>query len=536
MASSHPVSDLCPAPRLECCDRPQSLSVSPPRRSAAAGRLLLVVLLALLAGVLRLVSLDSAYDIFGDEVDYTSLGLSVRSGHFPPQVDHVAFFLHPPLVFIVGAGWEDVFSIYGSYFHYVYSMRGMNVAFAVVSSVLLYAVGERLAGRFAGFATALLFSLDAYILRQNGRVLLETCTLTFILGGWLIVLRLYQDRARRPKLIACVGGLLLGLGVVSNDICFPLIALPLLVAVWKDWGFGRRISVLTLGMSLVPYACYVVALAVLGEFGAFLTQTTSGFERFLGLSKQTGFSRAGSPSLIHTMLSQVGKFGLTYLGCGLGVLAAIYLLTIPRQDVRLLALVTFGGAVTLGYAVLFGTIEEQFLYYLYVPALLSMVLGAVFGTRRLLESGASTWWRRAAVACLVVFVLYDFGVWVQIRTTPDNGLQRMVSWFHTHAPEAGTISNNGDASAYMLQRDGFPKEILAGTPRSMAKDHVRYLVVLKSIAVGNYSEEGVGGIPGSGIGARQVSYYANHAREVFSFPEATYGRVTIYETDNPSLW
>ncbi len=321
--------------------RPDSASRTP--------GLVLALALMTLAGGLRFVNVGSAYDVWQDEVNYVDLSVSLRHGQFPPRFNGGPFLLHPPLFFALSALWEDVVRTSGSYFEVINTVRVLNIVFAIASAGLLYALGTRLGNRYTGAAAGLLFACDPYIMRQNGRALLETSTLMWVLAGYLIVLRVYQHRTSRPRFVAVAGGLVLGLSLVSKDLAIVLLLMPLGVAAWRRWEVSRSLSLLCLSCSLVPYAFYVVLLASIGQFSDFWEQETAGLQRILGIEKSTGFNRPGSPSLVHVLLAQLTGFGVTYLVCGLGLIASISILRVGRPDQKLVALVTFGGAITLAY-------------------------------------------------------------------------------------------------------------------------------------------------------------------------------------------
>ena len=91
--------------------------------------------------------------------------------------------------------------------------------------------------------------------------------------------------------------------------------------------------------------------------------------------------------------------------CGLGLLASVYLLRSGRRDQKSLTLVTIGGAITLAYAALFSTIEEQFLYFFYVPAILSLVVAATVIVQRARHVRGRSWKRFGMAAALRIWAL-----------------------------------------------------------------------------------------------------------------------------------
>lgn len=485
----------------------------------------MVVGLMALAALARFPWIGSAYDINGDEVDYTDLTRSIHHGVFPPQFQHQSFLLHPPLFFAVGAVWSDLLQVHGSYFHQLDALRMLNAVLAVISTGLIYALGSRLAGRWAGAGAALLFALDPYILRQNERVMIETGTAMLVLAGWLVLIRVMDGEARREGWTAVMGGLLLGLSIVAKDVASILVTVPLLAVLASGVGMRRRTALKVLVATIVPYAVYLLLLSINGFFSNFISQETSGIRRELGLDQSTGFNKAGSPSLVTEAIHQLSQFGVTYAVSGLGVVASIYLLArADRPALRIWAVVSLCGVTSLAYSLFFGTIEEQMLYFMYVPALVSVFVAAVIALRRRPEAHGDTW-RKVLVLAVAVFAIYDVGVWGDVRATPNDGLARVVSFFQWQPVRPGTIANDTDVTTMLLSRSGF-SAVNVTTPQAAAADHVRYLTILSDSVKGHYGS----------LNQAQAGFYQHYGRRVFRYDEGTYGTVSIYETTDPKIW
>ena len=214
--------------------------------------LVVALVLMFLAGSVRFVHVGSAYDVWQDEVNYVDLSISFRHGQFPPRFDGGPFLLHPPLFFALSALWEDLVRTSGSYFDVVDSCA-RDIVFAIASTGLLYALGTCLGNRYTGAAAGLLFACDPYIMRQNGRALLETSTLMWVLAGYLVLLRVPTSTALVfQRFTAVAGGLVLGLSLVSKDLAIVLLIMPLGVAAWRRWEVSRSLSLLCFSCSLVP--------------------------------------------------------------------------------------------------------------------------------------------------------------------------------------------------------------------------------------------------------------------------------------------
>ncbi len=192
---------------------------------------------------------------------------------------------------------------------------------------------------------------------------------------------------------------------------------------------------------------------------------------------------------------------------------------------------TIGGAITLAYAALFSTIEEQFLYFLYVPAILSLVVATSIFLQR--SRGARvdprTMWSsapaRVAVIVLCAFVLYDLGLWINTRTSRDSGLQQAVTWLQHDKGLSGPIANDTTVTTYLEQKSGL-RAVAAGQPEQAAAEGVRYVTILSASVDGNYGY----------LDRTEANYYMTHGWLVFSTHDSTYGDIQIYRTTNPSLW
>jgi 4-amino-4-deoxy-L-arabinose transferase-like glycosyltransferase len=497
-------------------------------RSLTETGLWIPVAVAALTVVVRILDVAKAYDINSDEVNYTDLSISLQHGIFPPTFQGAPFVLHPPAFFAIGGSWLGTLGIHGSYFNEIFGLRYLNVVFAAISAVLIYSLGVRMVGRPVGLGAAVLFAFDPYILRQNGRAMLETSTLAFVLAGYQLLLMLVGSRARHRRATAIAGGLLLGVGIVDKDMAAILVLAPLAVIVWKDLGIERRLAVTALVAALVPYAVYVAALMAQGDLSLFVSQETLGLRRQLGLVQGTGFNAPGSPSLFSVAGNQLAHYWVTYLISALGVASSLYLLArSDRPVLKIWSLVTLAGAISLLYAVLFGTIEEQMLYFMYVPALLAFMAAVVILARTCCveRPKANHRLRRVVAWGVILFAVYDLGVWVSVRSTQNDGLQRVTNWFASNAPHPGVIANDTEVTMLLLQRSGFAATQIS-TPETAAADHVRYLTLLSASLVGNYGS----------LNLAQAAFFEHYGRLVYRYHESTYGTVSIYETNNPAVW
>ena len=395
-------------------------------------------LLALFTLAVRLVHPDRAYEIHLDEVIYRSMAVSIGEGHLPAMPGEAPFFLHPPGYFVLLAGWRALVWRGGDIFQELYALRGLNIVLGAVTAWLLYAIVRKVANPAAGAATAAIFALDPFALRQNGRSFLETAAMMWLLAGYLGLLVL-QSRKGRDRWLAVGTGLLLGLAIVTKDFAGVLVAIPLGWAAIRNLDLPRRTIGVVAAVACIPYSIWILIVVATGHGGDFLNSKMIGLLRAIGLRQETGFNAEGPP-VAEVLSRTVHLYGLSYLLSAAGIVAAVGLLASRRPDARLLGLLGISEVAWLAYAVLFGTVEEQFLYFLLIPALLTVPEAWVEYGRAMLRLG----WNRQAVAVLgalvLLLVLLGGAVqWALVRQRPDDGWRRAVAWLEGNVPPGSTV-------------------------------------------------------------------------------------------------
>jgi hypothetical protein len=493
------------------------------------------VALAFVATVVRLVSFRGSYDIYVDEYFYVDMGTSVSHGNFPPRAGSAFFLLHPPGFFSLEALWTTLVRAGGSYEDRIFAVRELNVVLAVVTTVCLYLLLRRLASRTAAVAGAAYFAIEPFVLRQNARGLLETATFTFVIAGWLLVVRSIQDPARRtaddesgdarrPAIRAVlIAGLVLGCAPLVKDMAAAVTTLPLIGMAVTGWGLRRRESLTAAAASLVPYIAFVLATVAQGGGAALVSAKLGGLSRLAGLTVTTGFNASTAKvGAVQAAVAQALNFGTTYAAMGLGSLAALALIVRSRRDDRrVIGLVTICAAGLIGYSMAFGTAEEHLLYFLLLPALVSLVVVLDVAAHRRIPR----WVRIPVTAVLLAALCWNAGMWVQTRTTPDDGQQRFTAWMQQHVPPGDKIAWIVGQTSYEVSGAGRTAVPLS-SPGAMAKAKVRYLVVLHKEVDQGYTFT----TPAT------VAWFAQRSQEVFSFDGPTYGRISVYQSTNLAVW
>lgn len=163
----------------------------------------------------------------------------------------------------------------------VRALQALNIALAVASALLVFAIGTQLAGRSAGALAALAYALYPPLIYQATQVSASNVYVPLELLVVLLLLRVGGTRAS-PVAVAATG---LVVGVVSLLRSEAVALLPL-VALWL-WFAVRRpariraVSIFLAAGALLPAAWIVRNSIVLDRFTPTIT-TTGGFNLWIG--------------------------------------------------------------------------------------------------------------------------------------------------------------------------------------------------------------------------------------------------------------
>jgi 4-amino-4-deoxy-L-arabinose transferase-like glycosyltransferase len=478
--------------------------------------------IALLATLLiRLAMYPRSFDVFGDEIYYTDIGHSVVSGGFP-RFQGGLFFLHGPGFFYLEAGWERLAGSQHGLLGSIYEMRLLNALLAAATAVVLVHLGARTGSPWAGLAAGVLYALEPFCIRQNGRVMLETAMVLWVLLGYLVFTSLIgRPLSRGTAARAVAAGLIFGLAVLTKDEAALLTLLPLLVAAALRWGPTLTLTSLTYGATVIPYGVYLAVVAANGHIGALWAAKTVGIKRMLGLIQATGFHSSGGGSLPTRLIAEGHYFGTTYVTLALAVPAAMLVLRRGGRRHRMLGLLYCAAAVALGYALTGGTLEEQELYLLIVPSLLIIPVAAtLLRDPGLFRKKSATRAAAVPVAAMLVLILgINLATCVQWRRQPDDGIARLLSYMTIHIPAGTRITDASGSGVIPLALAGQYHIVPTVTvPAALTLEHVRYVVIPWAEIHGGYVD----------VTASQVRHLVSHSRLIFSFHGRTYNDLTLY--------
>ncbi|GLW93609.1 hypothetical protein Aglo03_44250 [Actinokineospora globicatena] len=409
-----------------------------------------------LALLLRLWGLATANELFIDEVTYSRLALSVSRGEWPNLAGE-GFYLHPPLTFWLNGAITDLFGLSPDPTTLVFQLRWVNAVLGAVVVALAYVLLLRTTKPVVAIIGATVLAADPFVLRNDSRVMLETPAFALILAGWLCLL----VGVERRKSLVYVGGLLLGLAVLAKDVSAVPALLPVILAtLWKQT-LPRATALRVLGAAVVPYLGYVVALAVAGRLPDWWTHKIGGLRRMAGLDQISGFNSPNAPSLLETLLGQLGRFGTSYLLLGLAVPAGVLALRAARADRRLIGLVASVMGLLGLFSLAFGTLEEQMGYFVVVPGVLALGIVAVELPVRLrpvlVTAGA------AVLAAGLAFATHA-------RTVTDNGYQQAREFLDTQVPPGSRVGLTTPTAQFALH-SGEGRNLRVGTWTSLGALH-----------------------------------------------------------------
>jgi hypothetical protein len=389
---------------------------------------------------LRAVRLGVSYDVTVDEITYLRLAQNVLAGR-PLELYGSAFHLHPPLYFVLEAVFLAVVHPPGDLIAAIYSVRVLNVVFAALTAAVLFPIARRAGGLAAGAIVLALFALDPFVIKLNSLNYIETSALFWVSAGYALML---AGEARVSPWRATAAGLAFGLGLISKDMTAFVSLLPLALCLVLKRGMPRQSAVIALLVALDVYALYVGIIVVLGQGPAWFMAKTEGVLRLAGMLQETGFNRGTGPSFLESVLARLDAFGATYLLIGLGAPAAAALARRGRDVDWVLALWAASAYALLAYAIAWGTNEEQFYYFLIVPALpaIGTAVAWLAPLRRELAL--------AAAAIGLVFTGVSARQWVIVHTQPDNAHEALVSYLESHVAPGGRVAATGETAQFVL--------------------------------------------------------------------------------------
>ena len=417
-------------------------------RHVLASPPLAAVMLGALAFGVRSIGLTRSLELWIDEMHYADLGASISRGELPALADG-PFFLHPPGFFVIEGLVIRLFGLdVGDSMELVYDLRWLTAALGGISVALAFLLIWRAAGSWPAAWGALVLAFEPFVLRTNGRVLLETAAVVAVLAGLLLLVSHLERRGReRPVRRLLAAGLLLGYAVFTKDVFAFYAVVPVLLAVaWRRTLELREAGTVLLGVA-TPYAVYMVFLWLTGYLGAWSTAKGSGVLRLVGAEQTTGFNAPGAPSLVERILDQAQHYGTSYLLLLLCPLAGLLAASSSRPGRRLIGL-TAAVMGSLGiFLGLFGTLEEHFGYPIVVAGVTSLAVCAAM----VVERRPSL--RRATVLVLSAFLAVVGFLGLRLELSEDDGFRSFRAWAEADLPRDARVGVTNDTAIRAFRDD-----------------------------------------------------------------------------------
>jgi 4-amino-4-deoxy-L-arabinose transferase-like glycosyltransferase len=476
-----------------------------------------VIMIFVATFTLRAVRLDVTWDIFVDEISYLRISQSVAQ-HLEVKLYGDAFYLHPPGFFFLEGAYIKLFPPTGDLIQQIYDVRYVNVALAAIMAVVLLGIGRRIAGWSVGIAAASIFALEPYIIKMNSRNYLDTAALLWVTLGYYVLFSAIAEEKRwiSPwRLLAA--GLLFGLGLLTKDMTAFTTLLPLAVCFFMGWAMPRLQSMLVGAIALLTYMPYPIIVYAIGDWRDFSYQKLRGASRLAGLIHLTGFNMEGGPSFLAALFANLREFFTTYALLATGALSVLILFYFFAGAAnRLLLAWTASTYALLGYIVVLGTLEEQFFYFLIVPAILATTVCA----RLILEAEVlDARVRRAllgvTVLLAVAFVSWTGYVWTQIHFAADNGYERAAAYVK-EIPEEYSVGVANDTTQFVMG-DLLVSRKVYGSVEELRADRVDYVVISSKLV-----EQGYGPSP------EFYRWVKSHGKLVYGFVGRSFGLMGVY--------
>ncbi|MFP5017325.1 ArnT family glycosyltransferase [Paenarthrobacter ureafaciens] len=475
------------------------------------------VLLALLALEFRASGVQRANDVFIDEVTYADLAGQIAGGHMPSILGK-PFFLHPPGSYALNALVMRLCSLEGHPMDVALQLRWVNTVLGTVTVVVCFLVVRRLVGTGPAALACIVLASDPFVLRMDGRLMMEPPAGLAVLSGWLLVLLLLNRKWRAARLwLEICAGLVFGLAIVTKDMTVVFTVVPLLLGVFWRNTVPPLTAMRVIAAAMVPYAIYLGWITASGLLPQFVDQKSVGVLRMAGAVQMTGFNSVAGVSLTDRLMDMVGRFGTSYVLLGLSIVAGAIAAFSPLADRRVIGLFSLLTGLVGIYSVFFGAAEEQFGYCVVLAALVSTPVAVMMVVDWLPRL------RWTAVTASALMVVLSLALGIQARSVVDDGLVSARDWMNTELPassKVGLTSVTGEFA--LLPHEGW--EVLPSL-LSLRDGGAQYV-----LTQGRQLGEGYGY-----AAPELLDWLQNNAKPVFTFTGPTSGDTVVWQLDRTKL-
>lgn len=498
--------------------------------------------------------LDKAPDIFTDEILYTRAGIRVAGEGALVWDTGRPIYVHPPLYFLGEAAYWQLsrapaspLLAAGDIFASVYHARYINALLSGLTAATLFLIGRRLHGGGLGLLLVALFVLDPFSLRTNRRAMLETTAALFALGGMAVLLAGRVAPSKRAVLSrALLAGLLLGAALLTKELTFTnLVALSIL-GLWEFLRYrqagaqastplqeqatsnlGRLFALealVAVSTAALTYSLYPLWMLLSGNWAGFAEVKWLSLQRLVGLVHLSGWNRSGV-SLVDSLTGRLADYGSSYLLLALGGLATLWLLRRHRghRSVRLLAAWGLTLYPFYGFVALFGSGNDQFFYFLLIPAIL--ILGYSVSLL-VFDAGALQVRRRFIVAgslFLVLILSFNFvSWWSAYGVGLDNAYHQFVTDVNDQIPQDAALNATGDTLKFQYFFPGRPITS-AATPEEARVVGVQYLALAPKDVRAHYGR----------VTPELAFWLESEGQQLYTATGDSYGQISLYQVEHP---
>lgn len=475
------------------------------------------MIVGLLALVFRLFGVERANDVFIDEVTYAEIAQQVSHGQLPSILGN-PFFLHPPGSFALNGLVIRVLGLEGHPMDLALQLRWVNTILGTLTVVVCILLVSRLVGTVPAVVAGVILASDPFVLRMDGRLMMETPAGLAVLSGWLLVLLVLDSKAgRRRARREVAAGLVFGLAIVTKDMTAAFTVVPLLAALFWRRSVPMPTALRVLAGSIVPYAIYLSVVAANGLLPQFVEQKSVGVLRMVGAVQMTGFNTTPKVDLTARLVDMASRFGTSYLLLGLSIVAGAVAAFSPVASRRVIGLFSLITGFVGVYSVFFGAAEEQFGYCVVLVALVSTpVAAAIVVSWRVRLRGVVT----AAAAAMAVLSLL---LGIQARSVVDDGLVRARDFMNAELPESATVGLTSVTGEFaLLPHRGW--EVLPSL-LSLRDGNAQYV-----LTQGRPLKEGYGF-----AAPELLNWLQENAQPVFTFTGPTSGDTVLWKLDRMKL-
>ncbi|QHC64469.1 phospholipid carrier-dependent glycosyltransferase [Rathayibacter festucae] len=403
---------------------------------------------------LRLFHLASSYDLFIDETTYTAIARDTTLGA-GPLLHGMPFVLHPPLALLLLAGPARLLATQDTA-ALVDGLRPFVAVTGALIAALVYLVLRQSGFRRYALVGAAVVALDPLIVSFDSRVMLEAFAQLFAVLAIAAAVRAVTappaSRGRWSLLTAVAGA-----ATIATKETFGIVVLVTLVLVALTATRGqRRWPLAAVGGTLLGYGLVNVAMIDWAGLGLWWHMRTDGLMRLLGLQQSTGFKAEGvEHSFWERVLPNGAELGGTYAVLVLGGLSALSLLwrvlrrhetvtTLPptgRSAARIVAIWAVCACGYVGYAVVFGSLEEQMFYIAAVPCVAALMIRSAIARRSV---------RRIAAFGIALVLLAQAFAWFSVHTARDDVYSQMLEQLPRVVAPDSTIAVTEETAQFVL--------------------------------------------------------------------------------------